>query len=382
MQADTTWDRFAGWERWPARILLALVAILVAFSAVVPISASRGHPHATPPTVAAALKKHPNERPRDADLALYDRVIERVANGDNYYRVVAEEHRAQRYPLRPAMAVRLPTLAFAEAAVGVPGEIVAAILLLALTLIAWWRRLAEEPGAARYRLVAMALLLTNASLGLNRTFFVMHELWAGMLLALAFGLHRPRSATRPGRYLGALIAAALALAIREHSLPFVLLMAAMAAWRRDWREAAAWSALVVIFALALSWHLQQVTAVTLPTDVRSAPWIALRGLSGFLSNTVLSGSLRFLPHWIAGPVVILTMLGWAGWRSPAGALGTLFYGGYGTAFMIAGRPENYYWGVMIVPALLIGLAFAPRALVSLVRAARRDGPQSAISSIG
>ena len=112
------------------------------------------------------------------------------------------------------------------------------------------------------------------------------------------------------------------------------------------------------------------------------------GLNAFFAFTVVA-ALGFSWQQALGAVfisgiifVILTMVGWAGWRSPAGALGTLFYGGYGTAFMIAGRPENYYWGVMIVPALLIGLAFAPRALVSLVRAARRDGPQPAISSIG
>ena len=46
--------------------------------------------------------------------------------------------------------------------------------------------------------------------------FVLHELWAGMLLALAFGLHRPGR-----KYGAALVAAGLALAIREHALPFV-----------------------------------------------------------------------------------------------------------------------------------------------------------------
>ena len=39
------------------------------------------------------------------------------------------------------------------------------------------------------------------------------------------------------------IAAALALAIREHALPFVLLLGAIAAWRGDWRQARAWALL-------------------------------------------------------------------------------------------------------------------------------------------
>ena len=46
--------------------------------------------------------------------------------------------------------------------------------------------------------------------------------------------------------------AALALAIREHALPFVLLLGAMAVWRRDWKEAAAWGALVAVFCGAMA----------------------------------------------------------------------------------------------------------------------------------
>jgi hypothetical protein len=75
-------------------------------------------------------------------------------------------------------------------------------------------------------------------------------------------------------------------------------------------------------------------------------------------------------------LVILMVLGWAGWKSSAGTFGTLLYLGYGLAFMIAGRPDNFYWGAVIAPAMFIGLAFAPGALRSLARAAF----QPAISS--
>ena len=80
---------------------------------------------------------------------------------------------------------------------------------------------------------------------------------------------------------------------------------------------------------------------------------------------VLSSNLRFLPHFVAGPLVVLMVLGWAGWKSPAGAFATLLYLGYGLAFMIAGRPDNFYWGAVIAPAMFIGLAFAPRAAKTL-----------------
>jgi len=237
-------------------------------------------------------------------------------------------------------------------------------------LLAWWRRLGEEPGGERLRLFAFAALFVGVSIGTTRYFFVLHELWAGQLLALSFGLHRPgQEAGREGRWIGAWLAAALALAIREHALPFVLLMGAFALWHRRWREGAAWIALALAFVIAMAVHLDIVAGMVRPDDPASASWLTLRGLNGWLSLVVLSSNLRWLPGVVAGPLVIMAVLGWAGWRSAAGAFGTLLYLGYGAAFMVAGRPDNFYWGMMVAPALLIGLAFAPMAARGLAAAA-------------
>jgi hypothetical protein len=372
-------DRFAGWARFPARLLLLAVVLILIAAALVPIKAGKQETEIAAITdVIAGKVNKAAERPRDDDLALYDRVIERIGKGENYYIVTAEEHRQADYPLRPGVAVRLPTLAYLAALLGdtgrgaevvVPGLLVAAIALLVATVAAWWRRLGAEGMSGRERRFAIAFLCLGASLGVNRYYFVLHELWAGMLLALAMGLHRPGK-----RWLGALLVAALALAIREHALPFVLLMAAMAFWRRDWKEGAAWSALVLAFCAYMSWHLGQVAQHVLPSDAMGPAWLELRGLSGWLSTVVLSSNLRQLPHFIAGPLVMLMVLGWAGWKSPAGAFATLLYLGYGLAFMIAGRPDNFYWGAVIAPAMFIGLAFVPMAAGSLLRAARIPKP--------
>lgn len=360
-------DRFAHWPNWPARAaLLVLLALLVA-AALVPIAAGAQKTAVAGfgAVLAGGKAEAAAARPRDDDLALYDRVIARIGAGENYYAVAADEHRRADYPLRPGLAVRLPTLAALDALLGPVGQGVAAIALLAVVVAAWWRRLGEEPGGLRYRPVGTALVFMGASLGLNRYYFVLHELWAGMLLALAFALHRP------GRRWGAaLIVTALALAIRETVLPFAALLAASAAWRRDWREAAAWTGLIAAFGAGLALHLQLVAQQVRPGDPLGPSWFALRGLSGWLSNVVLSSNLRFLPHFLSGPLVVLMVLGWAGWKSPAGAFGTLLFLGYGLAFMIAGRPDNFYWGAVIAPAMFLGLAFAPRAGVSLWRSAR------------
>lgn len=369
-------DRFAQWGRLPARLLLAALALILIASALVPIEAGKQETK-TVGFVAAVAGGEANKeaaRPRDDDLALYDRVIARVGKGENYYAVAAEEHRKSNYPLRPGVAVRLPTLAYLSVWLGdagrgaevlVPGSLGAALVLLVAVVLAWWKRLGEEPGGAEVQRIGTALMFMGASLGLNRYYFVLHELWAGMLIALSLALHRPGR-----KWLGALLVATLALAIREHVLPYVLLMGALALWRRDWKEGAAWGALVALFGLYLAWHLGQVAQHVLPGDPMGPAWLELRGLSGWLSNVVLSSNMRFLPHFVAGPLVMLMVLGWASWKSPLGTAATLLYLGYGLAFMIAGRPDNFYWGAVIAPAMFVGLAFAPRAIASLAKSAR------------
>jgi hypothetical protein len=273
--------------------------------------------------------------------------------------------------VRPGLSVRLPTLAYIEAGLNrLHLGVAMSIVLMLATIAAWWRKFGEEPGVGRLRRVATALVFVGASLMLNRHYYALHELWAGMLLMLSFGLYRAGTPERPGRWRGAFVFAALALFIREHALPFVLLMGAMAAWRREWREAAAWGALVVAFVAALALHLSLIVPQVLPSDPLGPSWWAFRGLSGWLGNVVESSNLRLVPHWIGGPLVILTTLGWAGWRTSAGTFGFLISIGYGLLFAIVGRWDNFYWGAMVAPMLTAGLAFAPRALGSLVKAAR------------
>lgn len=369
------WDRFARWNPLPARLALAALLLLVIASAMVPIQAGKSEvkPRGF---VENIVTKTGERRERDDDLALYDRAIERIQGGEHYYDFIHEEHRAAGYPVRPGLAVRLPTLAYVDAWLGKSGQMAAALILLAAVLVVWWRRLGEEPGGMRRRMLAMSFLFLGASLGLNRYFFTLHELWAGMLLALAFGLHRPDR----GKWGASLAVAALAVAIREHALPFVLLMAATAFWRRDWKQGAAWSALVLAFLGVLAVHLNIVAQNVLPTDREGADWLVLRGLSGWLSNVALSSNLRFFPHWLAGPLVILMTFGWTGWKSPVGTFGTFLYLGYGTAFMLAGRPDNFYWGAMVAPAMFVGLAFVPMALRSLVGAAFPGGRSGALAA--
>ena len=362
------WDRFAHLAPGAAMLLLALFALLLVAAALTDrsdSSPSAGSPVTTVQHGAGTVAETSSDRAaRDTDLQLYDRIAERVGAGENYYRVAVEEQRARDFPVRPGFAVRLPTLAHLSGWLGEGGMIALAVVVGLLTLWAWWRRLGDEPGGDEHRTIALLLLAIGTLMGLKPQYLALHEVWAGILLALSWGLHRR------GRWAGAWIAAAAALAIREHALPFVLLMGALAAWRRDLREAGAWGLLVLLFGLFLAWHLQQVNALISAADRPSPSWVALRGLGGWTSNVVDSSVLHLLPGWIAAPLVLLPLLGWAGWNSDMGLFGLLLFAGYGVLFMIAGRDNNFYWALVVAPAWFVGLAFVPRAVRSLWNSAR------------
>lgn len=375
-------SRFARLSPGLARaVLVALLLALVAAMIVPTAKPGTRSPWsgAVEGPVDAGGKLAVTGRPYNEDIALYEVATRRIARGENYYDFIVAEHRRTNYPVNPGIAVRLPTLAYLNAWLGGTGQVVAAIVLMLAITAVWWRRLGEEPeDAGRLQRVGTALILCGASLGLNRSFFPLHELWAGGLIALSFGLHRVGCEGQGGRWGAAFLAAALALAIRELALPFVLLMAAFALWNRNWREAVAWIALICLFAALLAWHLSIIARDVLPSDHHGPSWLVMRGMAGWLMNVVQASNLRWLPHFIAGPAVILMTFGWLGWRSRSGLFGFLLSAGYGLAFMIAGRWGNFYWGAIIAPAMVGGIAFAPRALAQLFGAAQlRQAPRVA-----
>ena len=376
---DSGLTRFATWPAGAARLALIALALLLLAAAIVPVNKPGNRspwegPVAGPVAQKPAAKPGARQEVYDEDIALYEDASDRIAAGQDYYAFIVAEQRARNYPVNPAFTVRMPTLAYIGAAIGRTGELVAALALMLAILVAWWRKLGEEAGpgsdAGRAQRIGVALVFVGASLGLNRSYFALHELWAGGLIALSFGLHRMGDASVRSRWVGAVLAGGFALLIRETALPFVALMLAFALWRREWREAGAWVLVIALFAGLLAWHLSQVSPQILPTDRHSDPWLVMRGLTGWLANVVQSSNLRWLPHWLAGPAVVLMTFGWLGMKGEGGLFGFLLCAGYGVLFMLAGRWNNFYWGALIAPAMFAGLVFAPRAMLGLIAAAR------------
>lgn len=303
------------------------------------------------------------------DLQLYQAIAERVALGEPYYATAIAEQRARSYPVRPFLTVRLPTLAKIRALVGT-SETVSTMLGLSFFLLislSWWVKMRpfshtdqvtkETPiGVA---IVSMIPLISGLTIYIGDTFLFMHEVWAGGLIAIGIALYRP------GRPWLTMIAVALALAVRETSLPMVLLFTAFAVFHKRWQEAVCWAAMSVAFGIGLAWHADTVAKLTNPNDMASLGWNGLGGWATYLTFVHDTTILRFFPLALTALLVPLSLIGWIGAKHLDGKLIFLFQSGYAIIIMLMARADNYYWAFIVAPTLLMGLAFLPQLFADL-----------------
>jgi hypothetical protein len=373
----TTASRFADLARWQA---LAVVALLIATMAggfafrmhnkFLPGATPTASLQTTAPLILTTdarggmvLSNVANSSVDESgDLALYRRVTVRMIDGASYYPAAADEHRKAGYPLRPFITVRM-------------------VVLVLFAALAWWLRLRRITDATTLQpvicllVVGMGLVTFVAAADLVAS----HEVWAATLLALSWamwgGFRDPAFVDSLRNWLPSVVLATFAVLIRETALPFMLLMAAFAVWHRRWRETAAWGAAVLVFSACLLLHADQVATVVTTADQMSPGWANFSGWPFFVLAMHGATGLRVLPEWMAPFFVPLIMLGWASWRSGGGsdtsAFGCLLFAGYALMFMVLGRPDNWYWGLLLSPLFPLGLLFAPQAIADLVSAIHR-----------
>jgi hypothetical protein len=356
-------SRFSGISRWYAAAILFVTAILIIVGATSRFLTDEPPP--APPPVSSNVTAQAD---RDPDLTLYRTIIKRIGAGESYYKVAAEEHRRQNYPLHPFITVRLPTLAFMSAAIGITSMYVLIWLVMTATIFAWWRKLEGVFDARGLRILAIMLLMSGLTIHTKIGLVVVHDLWAGLLVCLSLALHRE------DRWWPSILIALLAVLIREITLPYILLMGASALWRRQMTEAACWAVAAGVFAAVMVLHAQGVAAVVLPSDEPSQGWTRFGGWTFFTVAVQETSALRAVPGWLSAVLIPLAMLGWAGWRSLTGATGFLLIVGYAIILAVLGRPENFYWGMAIAPGLVLGLAFVRTALADLFEALETPAP--------
>lgn len=299
-----------------------------------------------------------------SDLALYAAIVDGVRGGGDYYAVAADALRSGGYPLKPFVTFRLPTLAVIEAAL--PGSVVAGLLyaLAAGMTLAWYARLRAAMRRPAMLWAALVLLVGGSVACWQPGLAGLHEVWAGLLLALSLARWRPAAWVEA---LGWAVAAAM---IREISLLYVMIMAALA-WRDgDRRQALVWAISLALPALLLTAHVHGVAQVVRAGDPASPGWTGLLGPGFPVRVAWASTALSLLPLGIAAPLVGLAWFGWTAWRDPIATRVAAVLAAYAALLAVAGRTDTFYWGLMTAPLLLVGLAFVPDGVRDLLAGAR------------
>jgi hypothetical protein len=299
--------------------------------------------------------------PNAGDIALYKRIIAHVQGGESYYTAAIRELRENNYPLRPFVVVRPPVLAVGLAAIS--DEIVRRALLwvlAAITFLAWaWRLRAAVSSPVLYAFSLM-VLATGIAPAIVPQAWPLHEVWAGLLIALSLAVRRPNA------WIVAVILGIAAAIIRELAAAYLLAMMVMA-FKDGWRkEAAAWAIGLAIFVAALAVHAHNVNPLVTPADPASPSWLRIGGWSFVLQTTQWNLLIEAAPRWVGAIVVPLALAGLTGRRDDLGQRVMLVVFGYVAAFIFVGRDNNSYWGLMIGPLWPLGLVTAWPALARCV----------------
>ncbi len=315
---------------------------------------------------------HRRDNPERNDITLYRAIVERVKRGEAYEAAAVAEQRIGHYPLKPFVVVRPPALAVALS--WLPNEPVRDLSLSALgvvTMVFCTRRLREMlPG--RLTLTPIVLLLFSGvgspltggllfSVGRTPGLSLLHEAWAGLLITLSFVLRTDR------RFAWSVALGLAAALVRELAMPYLAVMAVIAFFERRRWEALAFAAALAVALVALAVHAQTLAALVRPDDIGSPGWIRFGGWNFVLATTKWNLIAIAAGKWIAVILAPLSLLGAVRFKTGFGLRLAAILFGYAAGFMIIGRPENDYWGLVTVPIGAVGLAIAPWALFDLVR---------------
>lgn len=309
---------------------------------------------------ATPLPETLNSPHAGSDTRLYTAIVERLRAGTPYYQAVGEELRTRGYATRPFFNWRLPTLAWVMMSVSPANAHILLVGLALGTLFLWVLVIRRTVGRLQGSVAALVLMLCGpAPLALNGPAPFFHEMWAGMLIAFslaAYGLGRPWLSAASGL---------TALFVRELSLPYAGIMALLAMREGRWREAAVWLGGIGVFFGVLWVHASTIAPLLGPTDQTNVTWIQFGGWPFVLSAARWSVFSFVTPEAVTAILLPAAFLGLAGWGGPLGTRVGLTVAAFAAAFCIAGRPDNYYWGLMDAPLVPLGLLFTPASLSAL-----------------
>ena len=344
--------RWGAAPRWVARALLTSLLLLIAYGSWQASS-------------IPLRPRSPSPAGTNTDVEVYRRIAGRVRQGESYYPAAAAELAANGFPTRSVFNFRLPTLAwlFAVLPDDRAGQGIL-IVLAGLTLVLWFATLWQRESFA-IALAGGALLVGLLAWPALDDAYLVHEVWAGVLIALSLV-----TAGR-GWFVASLAAGAAALLLRELALLYVCIALALAARAGRRRQALAWAIVIGTFALALGAHAAAVSRLHADGAgaAGAASWLRLGGWPFVLKTAMMDAWLIAGPPVVAAIVLPLALVGLAGWRGSPGTQVAATVFGYVAAYLVVGQPFNHLWGFLYVGPALMGLALAPAALRDLWRRA-------------
>ncbi|WP_066647095.1 MULTISPECIES: DUF2079 domain-containing protein [Sphingomonas] len=347
--------RFGALRPAQARIGLGLLALLLLACLTALMTPG-------PPPVSTDPARRADDK---ADVILYESIVAGVRNRGDYYTVTATALRRGDYPLRPFVTFRLPTLAVIQASIPLMASIALLYALAAAVLIAWTIRLRPAFARAPPLAIALVLLIGGMAAFVQVELVNFHEVWAGLLIALSLALRRD------DRWAHAVGFALMAMLIRETAALYVMTMAVLALVERRRREAASWAAALAVMVPVIAAHAWAVARVVQSSDPASPGWAGLLGFGFFVKTMSISTALAIAPAWASALLVGLALFGWSAWPGSLARRAIATFAAYGVLLSLFGRVDTFYWGLMIAPAFLVGLAFVPDGVKDLIVQARR-----------
>lgn len=305
------------------------------------------------------------------DMTLYRAEVVRVAQGEPYYDVIGDELRREGYPTRSVFNWRTPLLAWLLAALPTPraGQVILGVLAAVLAL---WAMAAVAKQRGLGTGAAAGVLLCGAVLLVTGDAYFLPVMWAGVLIGLSLCAYE---SDRRGL---AVVFGLVALFFRELAAPYCLGAVVLAAGERRWREVLGWAVGFAAYIAFYAYHVEQVQARILPTDVaHDGTWWQAGGLPFVISLAQINAFLLVLPQAVAAVYFVAAMLGAASWDTPWGRRVALTLCGYVATFALVGYEFNQYWGVLIAPLFALCAAQSPQAVADLIRRARRGWPRVA-----
>lgn len=318
--------------------------------------------HDAPPRAPSAAGGALSDDPV-SDHELHAALVDRVANGENYYAVLGEELRARGYPTGSVFNWRAPLPLWLFGILRHPWYARAGLFALGLAFLVA-SVVTQYSACGKAGIVCGIIGLAGTTIpALLPSSYVDHLQWVTLFLGLATCA---LAAQRPGWGVACGIAALLC---RELALGFCL-VAGWRAWRaRRRREAAAWAIGIGIWAAYFLGHALIVRSLiaheTVAVDASS--WLCWKSPWFWVRCARMNGLLIVLPGWCSYVFLTASLVGLAGARQPHGRLLFFVTMGYLVTFLAIAKPVNDYWGTLLNAPLALGCCWLPISLTRVWR---------------